>query len=322
MSDLKLDLIMSFCRDKVPGRGEDSFCYSFCDTAGMLGTFDGCGGSGAKKHDYYSGHTEAYMASRFCAGSFYEQFRRIFPCNQSAHSLTKEVFAPKITQRLNDFRPPKSETGFQIKSSSIRILPSTAAVVLIQQDEDDSMLVTAIWAGDSRIYIMDSMGLAQLTSDDTSVTDPMVNLYEDGVLKNIICSDKPVNLHCKTIKMEAPFVVFSATDGCFGYLSTPMEFEGILLRTLLLSKCVADWETELASAIGSVAGDDYTLCLATYGYGSFSTLQKSFVNRYEYIEKHYLIPVSKMSVKDFDGRNELWGSYCDNYMRYIKDEQS
>ena len=34
-----LDFIMSFCRDKVPGPGEDSFCYSFCDTAGLLGLY-------------------------------------------------------------------------------------------------------------------------------------------------------------------------------------------------------------------------------------------------------------------------------------------
>lgn len=319
---LSLDFIMSFCRDKIPGHGEDSYCYSFCDTAGLLGAFDGCGGAGARKHDYYSGHTEAYMAARFCAGSFFDQFRRLFPCNHSASGLTQEVFAPQTIQRLIDFEPPKDKTAYQIKGSSIRTLPSTAAVALVQQENDGSMLVTAIWAGDSRVYIMDSMGLAQLTVDDTTVTDPMVTIYEDGVLKNIICSDKPVQLHTKIIKMNEPFIVFTATDGCFGYLTTPMEFEGVLLETLLKTKCVADWESELADAIGAVAGDDHTLCLAAYGYGSYPALQRSFVGRYEYIEKAYLLPVSSMPVEDRDSRFELWGSYCDNYMRYIKDGQA
>ena len=149
----------------------------------------------------------------------------------------------------------------------------------------------------------------------------MINIYEDGVLRNVFCSDKPVKLHAKTIKIEAPFIVFSATDGCFGYLSTPMEFEGVLLNTLLKTKCVADWEKELASSIGTVAGDDHTLCLAAYGYGSYAALQKCFARRYEYIEKHYLIPVSNMPIEDRDSRFELWSSYCDNYMRYIKDGQ-
>lgn len=259
------------------------------------------------------------MASRFCAGAFYDQFRKFFPCNQSAYYLIKEVFIPQIAQRLIDFEPPKDESGFQIKGSSVRTLPSTAAVALIQQGADGSMLVTAIWAGDSRVYIMDSAGLAQLTVDDTTVTDPMVNIYEDGILKNILCSDKPVKLHCKTIAMNEPFVVFSATDGCFGYLSTPMEFEGVLLETLLKTKCVADWECELATTLGSIAGDDHTLCLAAYGYGNHTTLQKSFVKRYEYIEKHYLLPVSNIPVEDRESRFELWSSYRDNYMRYIKD---
>jgi len=316
---LSLDFVLSFCKEKVPGQGEDSFCYSFCDTAGLLGAFDGCGGVGARTHAFYSGHTEAYMASRFCAGVFYDYFRKSFPCAQNAMNLTKEVFAPRISQRLIDFEPPKDETGFLIKGSSVRTLPSTAAVALIQKNKDGSMWVTAIWAGDSRVYVMDSNGLAQLTIDDTTVTDPMVNIYEDGILKNILCSDKPVNLHCKTVEMCGPFIVFSATDGCFGYLSTPMEFEGVLLETLLKTNCVADWESGLEKTIGSVAGDDHTLCLAAYGYGSYQNLQESFTDRYSHLEKNYLIPVANIPVENREDRFALWNSYRDNYMRYIKD---
>ena len=317
--NLSLDFVLSFCKDKVPGRGEDSYCYSFCDTAGLLGTFDGCGGAGARKHAFYSGHTEAYMASRFCAGVFYDQFRRIFPCGHSAETLTAEVFAPQAAQRLKEFSPPKDESGFQIKGSSVRTLPSTAAVALMQQTKDGAVLVTAIWAGDSRVYIMDSYGLAQLTMDDTTVTDPRVNIYEDGILKNILSSDKAINLHCKTVVMREPFVVFSATDGCFGYLSTPMEFEGVLLQTLLNTNCVANWEKELQDILGSVAGDDHALCLAAYGYGNYANLQRSFVGRYQYLEKYYLLPVSRMPLEDRESRYQLWGSYRDHYMRYIKD---
>lgn len=317
--NLSLDFVLSFCKEKVSGHGEDSFCYSFCDTAGLLGAFDGCGGAGARTHTFYAGHTEAYMASRFCAGAFYDCFRDTFPCARNVKSLTEEVFAPRVAQRLIDFGPPKDEGGFQIKGSSVRTLPSTAAVAITQKVKDGSLLVTAIWAGDSRVYIMDHKGLAQLTVDDTTVTDPMVNIYEDGILKNILCSDKPVHLHCKTVQMNGPFVVFSATDGCFGYLSTPMEFEGVLIETLLKTNCVADWESSLAKAIGSVAGDDHTLCLAAYGYGSYQKLQKSFVDRYSHLEKEYLIPVANIPVENREDRFALWNSYRNNYMRYIKD---
>lgn len=317
---LSLDFVMSFCRDKLPGRGEDSYCYSFCDTAGLLGVFDGCGGAGGRTHDFYSGHTEAYIASRLCAGSFYDDFRALFPCAQSAASLTADVFAPHAAQRLMAYHPPKDETGFQIKGSGVRTLPSTAAVALVRQWEDGAVEVSAIWAGDSRVYLLDSNGLAQLTADDTTVADPMENLYKDGILRNVLCSDKPVNLHCKTVRVKAPFLVFSATDGCFGYLSTPMEFEGILLETLLRTKCVAEWEAALAKEIGAVAGDDHALCLAAYGYGSYPALQKHFASRYISLEKDYLSPVANLPAEDIESRFSLWASYRDPYMRYIKEE--
>ena len=98
-----------------------------------------------------------------------------------------------------------------------------------------------------------------------------------------------------------------------------MEFEGVLLNTLLKTNSVADWETILANTIGSVAGDDHTLCLAAYGYGSYSALQKSFTKRYSLLERSYLAPVANIPVEDREGRFALWSSYRDNYMRYIKD---
>lgn len=315
---LPLDFIISFCRDMIPEHGEDSYCYSFCDTAGMLGVFDGCGGAGARKHDFYSGRTEAYIASRLCAGAFYDSFRAIFPCSLPASQVASEVFAPTSVQRLVAYEPPKDETGFEIKGSMVRTLPTTAAAALVQLEEDGSVLVSSIWAGDSRVFLLDSNGLAQLSVDDTSVPDPMENIYEDGILKNVFCSDRRVKLHCKTIRIHPPFVVLSATDGCFGYVSTPMEFEGILLNTLLDANSPAAWEEKLTDLIGCSAGDDHTLCLASFGYSDFPSLQKSFAKRYAYILRHYLDPVQKLPVDDRQSRYELWGQYQADYMRYLK----
>ncbi len=320
--DRALDFILSFCRDRIPGHGEDSYCYSFCDSAGLIGAFDGCGGAGARKHNYYSGHTEAYVASRLCAGAFYDQFRSLFPCSCDTDRLTTEAFAPTVEKRLKEFGPPKDPGALRIKGSGVRTMPSTAAVALIQQSEDGATLVSAIWAGDSRVYVMDSCGLSQLTEDDTTVKDPMLNLYEDGVLQRVLCSDKPVERHCRTIRLDEPFLVFAATDGCFGYMSTPMEFEGLILETLLNADSAADWEARLADAVGSIAGDDCTLCLAAFGYGSYTTLQKSFSARYNYLEKHYLQPVSLIPLEDRAARFELWDSYRVYYLRYIEGGQS
>lgn len=317
---LPLDFILSFCQDKIPEHGEDSYCYSFCDTAGLLGVFDGCGGAGARTHEFYSGKTEAYMASRLCAGSFYDSFRAVFPCNTPSQQIAEEILAPNAIATLSAYQPPKDPSGFQIIGSMVRTLPTTAAAALIRPGSNGTLLVSAIWAGDSRVFLLDRQGLAQLTVDDTTVPDPMENLYEDGVLKNIFCSDRRVQLHCKTVEAKPPFVVLAATDGCFGYVSTPMEFEGILINTLLNSDTPAQWETALADLIGKTAGDDHTLCLAAFGYKCFSTLQKSLLKRYSHILKRYLNPVSKIPVEDRQSRYPLWEQYQADYMRYLKDD--
>ena len=310
-----LDFILSFCKDKVPGHGEDNYCYSFCDEAGLLGTFDGCGGAGAKTHEKYSGHTEAFIASRLCAGAFYDSFRAVFPNKKGVQELLEQVFVPCVQNRLADYRPPKNENGIKISGSGIRTLPSTAAVALIRPNGDGAE-ISSIWAGDSRVYLMNGSGLYQLTTDHTSEPDPMVTIYEDGILRNVLCVDQPVRLSCNTINIRGPFVVFAATDGCFGYLSTPMEFEGVLLATLLKSSCVAQWENSLAEIIGSVAGDDHTLCMASYGYGSFEALQAQLRGRYEQLSKDYLAPVAALPVDDIQSRLALWGNYKTEYLKY------
>lgn len=315
---LPLDFVISFCRDMIPEHGEDSYCYSFCDTAGMLGVFDGCGGAGARKHDFYSGRTEAYIASRLCAGSFYDSFRASFPCSLPAEQVTNEILTPNAIQTLVAYEPPKDETGFRIIGSMVRTLPTTAAAALIRQADNGALLVSAIWAGDSRVFLLDAQGLAQLTIDDTSVPDPMENIYEDGVLENVLCSDRKVQVHCKTIQARPPFVVLSATDGCFGYVSTPMEFEGILLHTLLNAAAPAEWESNLAEMIGASAGDDHTLCLAAFGYSSFAALRESLSGRYNHILNEYLKPVSKLPIDDRQSRYQLWNRYQADYMRYLK----
>ncbi len=315
---LPLDGILSFCREIIPGHGEDSSCYCFCDTAGLLGVFDGCGGAGARKHAYYSNFTEAFIASRIASGAFYDSFRQAFPCQMSAQQAVDTLFTPTVNQRLTDYAPPKNPDGIDIRGSMIRTLPSTAAAAMVQLAPDGSLLVSAIWAGDSRVYLLDSSGLAQLSIDDTSVPDPMENLYEDGILRNILSADKPFSFHCQTVRVQPPFAVFAATDGCFGYVSTPMEFEGILLGTLLDASSLEQWENRLAETIRSIAGDDHTMVLAAFGYGSFSAIQQSLYPRYQYLQPNYLQPVSQFPLEDRQSRYALWAQYKNNYFRYLK----
>lgn len=314
-----LDFILSFCREKISGQGEDCYCHSFSDHAGLLGVFDGCGGAGARKHAFYSQHTEAFMASRLCAGVFYDCFRKDPPDRISPRQFVQENLSPAIDRCLRHYQPPREAGSVMIKGSMVQTLPTTVAAALLQTGSNGCVRVSAIWAGDSRVYILDEKGLAQLTVDDTTVPDPMENLYEDGLLKRVVTADRSAKFSCNTVEVKPPFMVFAATDGCFGYVSTPMEFEGMLLQTLMDSETADQWEEKLMSAIGAVAGDDHSLCLAAFGYGSMAAIRQTMSGRYTQLKSRYLDPVSGMPMEDRDSRRVLWTQYQDGYCRYLKD---
>lgn len=316
---LPLDVVLSFCRDKISGKGEDSYCHSFCDTAGILGVFDGCGGAGAKTHACYSGKSEAYMASRLCAGAVYDGFCEAFPNEESAEKLQEALFAPVLKQRLSRFAPRLEAGEVQVGGSMVRVLPTTAAIALVRPGEPGFLQVDAFWAGDSRVYVLDSEGLAQLTVDHTSVPDPMENLYEDGLLRNILTAGKKPKLQHTQVRVKLPCLVFAATDGCFGYLSTPMEFESLLLQTLCTSDSAAAWEQSMADRIGGVAGDDHTLMMAAFGYGSFGAIQNQQKTRSEMLLKEFVEPIRALALEDRETRRQYWQRYEKNYLRMIKD---
>lgn len=260
------------------------------------------------------------MASRFCAGAFYDSFQDVFPGQETPEKLENryvERTKDRITRTLAEYRP--RETGAAVKGSMIRQLPSTAAVVLVQNVGNDTYRVTAVWAGDSRCYLLLQEGLHQLSVDDSTMPDPMETLYKDGVLTNVICGGRQPNLHVKTVLCRKPFAVLTATDGCFGYYTTPMEFEGALLQTLAASKSPEAWEKNLISAFGRVAGDDYTLCLAAYGFPDFSKLKASFAPRLKELQSRWLTRLPELALDDIASRRELWEEYRLVYLQYIGD---
>lgn len=316
-TNLPLDFeALHFCGEVRPGYGEDNWCYGFANSSGMIAVFDGCGGSGSRQHFAYKNHTEAYMASRLCSGALYESMQSSLTGDFTAETLTKQVLEGAFHACIACNVPPEGSSSF--KMNGLRTLPTTMASVHIQWAADGRLLVSPIWAGDSRAYILDATGLSQITDDDSTQTDPMEGQYDDGILTNIICGDNPVKLHCCTYKIKPPFMILAATDGCFGYVSSPMEFEGMILHMMLESHSIAQWEENLCNLIGSYAHDDHTLCLASFGYGSFDNIQNAFARRYNDLRKTFLEPVWTLPWEDRDARRKLWSAYRPNYMKFIE----
>ena len=76
----RLDIVdawFGFCHERVPGKGEDSWCHAFNERAGLIGVFDGCGGLGSRAYPSLSGRTGAYVASRTASGAVYDWFEAL-----------------------------------------------------------------------------------------------------------------------------------------------------------------------------------------------------------------------------------------------------
>ena len=310
-----LDFFLMLNVDARKGFGEDSWCYALSKSAGLIAAFDGCGGSGARKHEFYTGHSEAYIASRLCAGAFFDGFRDSF-VQQEKPTSAQQIFEISKQYCQNTFaayRPPAGQ-GFRIKSSMITTLPTTVAAAIIQPSNGE-ILTSAAWAGDSRVYALTPRGLAQISLDDADDYDP----YEtDAMMTNTINADRAPRVNQKVCRIPLPAIIFTATDGCFAYYTTPMEFEGVLLSTLLSASCPNDWESALSEQIGRVAGDDYTLVMAVLGFQRFENLKQAFSQRYNFLCENYLTRLAALPLSDAATRRALWASYRPEYTKYIE----
>ncbi|MBK7637414.1 MAG: hypothetical protein IPJ13_26350 [Saprospiraceae bacterium] len=107
-------------------------------------------------------------------------------------------------------------------------------------------------------------GLIQISKDDLKLdNDPYENIENDSPLSNMINLEEDFKLNHKACTFELPIIAIVATDGCFGYYSTPMHFEFHLLNSLMQSNVEEEFKNKLIDELGRVSGDDFSLSLTS-----------------------------------------------------------
>ena len=302
-----LDFCMEVCGEKIADNGEDSYLYMISPQGAIAGVFDGCGGAGARKYENYRNKTGAFMASRIAAGAA----RDWFLTGNAAED--PEGFQRKAEEYLALCKEIGGGAS-ALKSSLSKDFPTTAAVVVTALGADQ-LNALCLWAGDSRCYLLDETGLKQLTDDDLDGLDPMENLTSDGVLTNVISASKHFTVHQRAIGLRRPGFLFAATDGCFGYLSTPMEFEYLLLKTLFEASSVEQWERNIDALLCGIAGDDYTLSGLSFGFGSLENMKALLQDRYRMLTETY---IRGLRDKSYEEKVALWQRYRTDYSRFLR----
>ncbi len=178
-----------------------------------------------------------------------------------------------LVEELAELKAPPSG----LRSRLLRALPTTMAMVALQRTQSGGSTWAAhvFWAGDSRAYVVEAAGVRQLSADDLrDQNDAMRNLSRDSVVSNAMSADTEFHVNYRRVELEAPFLVVCATDGCFGYLPTPMHFEHLLLAELLGAGSANAWALALQQRIAAVTGDDASMSVLGVGaqYAAFQGL--------------------------------------------------
>lgn len=340
---MRQPLSISDMQEKKIGLGEDSDPISVCfESFVALGVLDGMGGAGGAEciSDFGDSHTKAYVGSRIIRDAIEKQIKQLneLPNPKDLVDLLNCTILTRYQEEKEKY-PPKSKGG--LRSSLIKEYPTTLAMAFVSLS-GDHYNIDSFWAGDSRNFIWDMNGLFQISLDDIrGKLDPLQNLHEDAPMTNCLQADAPFRINHKRIDSKPivdKFIVLSATDGCFGYYPSPMDFEKILSDSLKYSNSLNEWKERLNEAFAYVTADDFSFSLAAFGFKDFKDIKKllsrskkgSFASyiyhRNEYESKVRKKQTLERELKDLafeleDEIKSLWSTYKETYLKYMTTDE-
>lgn len=321
---------------KIPDHGEDSDpILRDGPDLGLVGVFDGMGGAGGTVYETPDGpRSGAYMASRIARDVVEERMLDLLEPNwnlkgdAAAEDLRRSV-QTALQEHLAGLKAPTS----RLRSRLLRALPTTMAVVALQRARrgGSTWACHVFWAGDSRAYALDATGMHQLTTDDLRESgDAMANLHQDSPVSNAMSADTEFTVNYRRVELEAPFLLVCATDGCFGYVPTPMHFEHLLLSTMSTTRSSDEWSSSLQREIGAVTGDDAAMSVMGVG-ADLPAARELLAPRLAALQEQQIAPFDEIAAsvaraeqelerlrrRQIDVTASLWTSYKDDYERLL-----
>jgi serine/threonine protein phosphatase PrpC len=329
----------AFNLGKIPDQGEDSDpILRDGPDLGLLGVFDGMGGAGGTVYETPEGRrTGAYLASRIARDVVEQRMLDLLEPDwhlngkAAARNLQHSV-QQALKQRLQELNPAPSS----LRSRLIRALPTTMAVVALQRTQPGGPTWAGhvFWAGDSRAYVFEPRGASQLSTDDLrDPGDALANLRRDSVVSNAMSADTEFHINHRRVELRSPFLVVCATDGCFGYVRTPMHFEYLVLSHLLEARNTEAWSSALQAEIAAVTGDD--AAMSTLGVGAdLKEFQELFTPRVGELASDFIEPLDELTdavtraeqelralqSRQLNEMTEKWNRYKSDYERYLRPE--
>ncbi|NLZ65674.1 MAG: hypothetical protein GX906_04700 [Clostridiales bacterium] len=236
-----------------------------------------------------------------------------------SYEKTRETIVDFIYEGMK-----KTATAFHLRlgfSQRQLLLPTTLVGARYNVNEDNTIKVDVVWAGDSRAYaFIPKFGLKQLTTDDED---------SSGAIDNLFCIKNGVsfrtNLHYNSYLLPPKSLIFVCSDGFFDPY-VPIDnigVEAVFLDCLSKSHSFKELEENWHNHYKPTSHDDCSIAFVAFGFDSFEELKSlcstrndaivsTFNNYYEY----------KKVVPIIDGEEENPTQYIINRANQRKAEIS
>lgn len=301
---------MNFTVNK-PLKGHDEDAPAYADDR-MIIVCDGLGGGGQNAY-LIDGEkrTSAYLGSRIISkacqefiSSHYDEFCE----NMQDSAFLIAEFKSYISNSLNQYVVEKGLKNI-VRGKSMQMLPSTLAAVIYKHHDDhtDALVVSA---GDSRAFVLTpDNGLQQISRDD--VFENVDAFEKSATMTNNIRQDGEYHINFGYLSLPPKCILFVCTDGCFDYISTPMELEYRLEYSI--SKC-GDFLNPKENNLGKYFGnllvksglrDDCTVAGVILGYSDSESTQKLFLQRALLIQDKYRNPCAQYDKESLKRKDEV-----------------
>jgi serine/threonine protein phosphatase PrpC len=324
--------------EKIPEKGEDAFPTSLNDNTNqkfVFSVYDGMGGAGSAIYTYEERPLSgAYIAANETKKYFEKQVNEYLNDKLQIEEIISSI-ENGLFKHLQSVANSVDKNPSRLKSNLIKRLPTTIAAIFCYKnlEQQDKKNLTYMWAGDSRCYVLSpENGLNQLTNDDLKGdNDALRNLRSDAPMSNYCNADVAFKINVAYGFHSEPFILLTATDGCFGYLPSPFHFEHLLLKTLMIDtvNCFEEWKQKIIEEIQKVTGDDYSMTISCFGFTSFEEVKTKFEIRHEMIFNDYIKVYEKVAkpieqletslenakIDKENTLNQLWNEYKLKYQK-------
>lgn len=235
----------------------------------FMGVADGLGGY----PQGVDGNSGGKIASDITINTALEYFRAIGSLETAvADRLTNHLF-----KKLRNFAERKLPPSRVKGSLGRHKLATTLAIAIISDHKNhEPTAIDLYWIGDSRIYFLSSLGLHQLTQDDTVTgADAYDVIFQAPPMSQFLAAtmERDWVINHQQLSIDCPGLLMACSDGCFSEWETPWKLEIALQKALDESKGWRQWAWRFKDLLDEIRSDDASLVVHPLHLNNFQQFQ-------------------------------------------------